>query len=320
MKLGVYATLLQQYDLEEMLNIVADLGLEAVELGVGIYPLRKHVDPQEVLGSPAKLQAVKDAFARRELIISAISCHGNPLHPDEEVAQYSDQVYRDAVRLAAALDVPVVNLFSGCPGGGPEDQTPNWITCAWPTDFAVALEWQWTERIIPHWQEAAPFAEDHGVKLAFEMHPGFSVYNPPTLLRLREAVGPVIGTNFDPSHLFWQGIEPVAAIRTLKGTIYHFHAKDTYIDPYNCASDGVLDTRPYSELDKRSWIFRSVGYGHSVEVWKEIVSALRTTGYDYVLSIEHEDALASVMEGLRKAISCLREAMLSEPPAKLWWA
>lgn len=320
MKLGVYATLFQQYSLEEMLDLVAGLGLEAVELGVGIYPRRRHVEPQEVLASPSRLQAVKDAFARRNLILSAISCHGNPLHPDEAVARRSDQVYRDAVRLAAALGVPVVNLFSGCPGGGPDDKTPNWITCPWPTDFSQALEWQWNERIIPYWRSAAPFAEEHGVKLAFEMHPGFSVYNPPTLLRLREAVGPVAGANFDPSHLFWQGIDPVAAIRTLKGAIYHVHAKDTYIDPYTCASDGVLDTRPYTQVDKRSWVFRSVGYGHGVEVWKGIVSALRLAGYDYVLSIEHEDALASVMEGLRKAISCLREAMLSEPLPKPWWA
>ncbi|NLE77839.1 MAG: sugar phosphate isomerase/epimerase, partial [Chloroflexi bacterium] len=259
MKVGIYATGLQAYEFEEMLDVVRDLGAEAVELGVGIYPRRRHVEPAEVLGRPAKIQAVKDAMARRGLVVSGVSCHSNPLHPDEAIASRSDEAYHNAVRLAAALEVGVVNLFSGCPGGGPDDKVPNWVTCPWPPDFSQALEWQWNERIIPYWRRTAPFAQEHGVRLAFEMHPGFSVYNPPTLLRLREAVGPVVGANFDPSHLFWQGIDPVAAIRKLKGAIYHFHAKDTYIDPYNCAADGVLDTRPYSDLEQRSWIFRSVG-------------------------------------------------------------
>ena len=159
-----------------------------------------------------------------------------------------------------------------------------------------------------------------GVKLAFEMHPGFVVYNPETLLRLRAAVGPVIGANYDPSHLFWQGIDPVASIHYLTGAIHHFHAKDTYMDARNIAVNGVLDTKPYSKLPQRSWTFRTVGYGHDQFTWRSIVSALRLTGYDYVMSIEHEDPLASIDEGLAKAVSFLKDVLLTEQPATMWWA
>jgi len=152
------------------------------------------------------------------------------------------------------------------------------------------------------------------------MHPGFCVYNPETLLKLRNAVGDIIGANFDPSHLFWQGIDPVAAIRKLGPAIYHFHAKDTKIDELNTATNGVLDTKHYSDEINRSWIFRTVGYGHGYQVWKDIVSNLKMVGYDDVLSIEHEDSLMSVNEGLRKAIDFLKEVMIFEKTSGMWWA
>ena len=153
------------------------------------------------------------------------------------------------------------------------------------------------------------------------MHPGFCVYNPETLMRLRKAVGPLIGANFDPSHLFWQGIDPVAAIRYLGDAIYFFHAKDTKIDPINCPVNGVLDTQHYSDEIHRAWIFRSVGYGSDMRYWKDIVSNLRLVGYDYVMSIEHEDSLMSQNEGLTKAVSFLKEVMTFEDKmTDMWWA
>jgi sugar phosphate isomerase/epimerase len=174
--------------------------------------------------------------------------------------------------------------------------------------------------VIPYWREAGEFAEKSGVKLAFEMHPGFVVYNPQTLLRLREAVGDVIGANYDPSHLYWQGIDPVASIRALAGAIHHVHAKDTYIDEANVAVNGVLDTTPYSDLANRAWTFRTVGYGHDLFSWRSLISALRLVGYDYVLSIEHEDPMASIDEGFSKAVSFLQDVLLTEQPADMWWA
>ena len=152
------------------------------------------------------------------------------------------------------------------------------------------------------------------------MHPGFCVYNPETLLRLRAAVGPEIGANFDPSHLIWQGIDPVKAILELKDCMFHFHAKDTRIDNYNTAKNGVLDTKHYADVENRSWVFRTVGYGNDEKVWKDIVTALRTIDYDFVMSIEHEDSLMSPNEGLKKAIALLKNVMTFEDKCRMWWA
>lgn len=319
MKIGVFDPLFSQLPLDDMLDLLVDAGVDAVEIGCGNYPGASHIDVDALLASKQAREAYLKEFTGRNLIISALSIHGNPLHPNRDFAHRNDEAYRKTVRLAHELGIPVVCLFSGCPGGGPEDRQPNWVTCPWPPDFANILNWQWQEVVIPYWQEAAAFAQQQGVKLAFEMHPGFVVYNPETLTRLRGAVGPVVGANFDPSHLFWQGIDPVAAIKSLEQSIYHVHAKDTAIDAENTAVNGVLDTKPYRDIIHRSWVFRTVGYGHSLLEWRRIASALRTVGYDYVLSIEHEDALASVGEGFSKAVATLRESVLAETPAQPWW-
>ena len=191
-----------------------------------------------------------------------------------------------------------------------------------PKALPKILDYQWNEVLIPYWREAAAFAAAHGIrKIALEMHPGFCVYNPSTLMRLRDAVGPLIGANFDPSHLFWQGVDPVAAIRYLGDAIYFFHAKDTKLDPINCPINGVLETRSFPRESERSWIFRSVGYGHDAMVWKDIVSNLRLVGYDDVLSIEHEDSLMTPNEGLQKAIAFLKDVLTFESKNKdVFWA
>ena len=176
--------------------------------------------------------------------------------------------------------------------------------------------------LIPYWKKAAKFAEGYGVtKIALEAHPGFCVYNTGTILRLREAVGPAIGANFDPSHLFWQGIRPTEALKCLKGAVHHFHAKDTRVDQFNTAVNGVLDTGSYEDILRRSWVFRTVGYGHGETEWRDIISTLRTIGYDGAVSIEHEDGLMSVEEGLEKAINFLKPILMYEKPLEeMWWA
>jgi len=225
------------------------------------------------------------------------------------------------VRPTAALGIECVITFSGCTGDSDDSKYPNWVTCPWPPDFSEVVKWQWEEKLIPYWTKEVAYADKHGIgKICFEMHPGFCVYNPESLLKLREACGEAIGANFDPSHLFWQGIDPVAAIRELGPSIYHVHAKDVKVDSINTARNGVLDTKPYTNEIARSWIFRTVGWGHEAEVWKEMVSALRLVGYDWVLSIEHEDSLMSIDEGFRRAVTFLKEVTVSEPPPKVWWA
>ena len=195
------------------------------------------------------------------------------------------------------------------------------MTCAWPCEYQDILQWQWDDVLIPYWKKTAALAEEIGIKkIAFEMHPGFCVYNPATLLRLRNAVGSIIGANVDPSHLFWQGMDPCEVIKMLKGAIYHFHAKDTKIDAVNTARIGVLDTQNYVDVPNRAWVFRTVGYGHSATVWNDIISTLKTVGYDGAISIEHEDGLMSPREGLEKAVAFLKDVLIYEKAGDMWWA
>lgn len=321
MKLGVFTVLLGNRNLEDALKYLSDSGVQAVELGAGGYPGKAHIDPDILLKDKSQIDSIKALVDKYGLTISALSCHGNPVHPQKDIALAYHDDFEKTVLLAEKLGIDRVVTFSGCPGDSEGSKYPNWVTCPWPPDFLTILDYQWNDVLIPYWEKASKFAIDHGVdKICFEMHPGFCVYNPETLLRLRKAVGDVIGANFDPSHLFWQGIDPVMAIRELKGAIYHFHAKDTKIDSYNTAVNGVLDTKHYGDEIKRSWVFRSVGYGHDYQVWKDIISNLRMVGYDHVISIEHEDSLMSVNEGLQKAISFLKEVMAFEKTGDIWWA
>jgi sugar phosphate isomerase/epimerase len=322
MKLGVLTVLYQQISLGEALDKIGAMGADAIELGTGNYPGDAHCKPAELLDDPAAAKKLRRDVEQRGLFISALSQHGNPLHPVEEIAQAAHETWRRTVELAEVLEVPVVNAFSGCPGDHPGARYPNWVTCPWPDDFTHVLEWQWNERVIPYWSQEAEFANEHGVKIAFEMHPGFVVYNPETLLRLREAAGPQIGANYDPSHLFWQGMDAVDTITELgrANAIFHAHAKDTYLNTSNVRSNGVLDTKPYDRILDRSWSFRTVGFGQDPKVWHDIVSAMRAVGYDYVLSIEHEDALMSIDEGLSKAIEFLKPLVIRDKAGAMWWA
>lgn len=321
MKLGVFAVLLSNKGLEEALKYLSESGVQAVELGTGGYPGNAHVKPLELLADDKKVDELKALVSKYNMEISALSVHGNPVHPQKDIADAFHKDFENTVLLAEKLGINRVVTFSGCPGDAPGGTYPNWVTCPWPEDFMKVLDYQWNEVLIPYWKNAVAFAKKHGVnKIALEMHPGFCVYNTDTLLKLRAAVGDEIGANFDPSHLFWQGIDPVAAIRKLGPAIFHFHAKDTKIDEINTAVNGVLDTKHYGDEVNRSWIFRSVGYGHNYQVWKDIVSNLKMVGYDDVMSIEHEDSLMSVNEGLQKAIAFLKEVMVFEKTGGMWWA
>ncbi|MDR1691808.1 MAG: sugar phosphate isomerase/epimerase [Oscillospiraceae bacterium] len=321
MKLGVFTVALGDRSAEEAFRFLSERGVQTVEIGCGGYPGRAHCDPEVLLGDPAQLMAFQDLLARYDLTVSALSVHSNHVHPNKAVRETAAGQFTLALRLAEKLGVDTVVTFSGCPGDHDGAKLPNWVTCAWPPDYGEVLRYQWDEVLIPFWKGAAAEAAKYGVtKIALELHPGFCVYNAATLLRLREAVGDAIGANFDPSHLFWQGTDPARAILALKGAIYHFHAKDTNINTYNTAVNGVLDTGGLLGLEERSWLFRTVGYGHDALVWNNIVTALRLAGYDGAVSIEHEDAFMSIEEGLDKGIRFLKDVLLYESPAEAWWA
>jgi sugar phosphate isomerase/epimerase len=321
MKLGVFMVLFGDRPFTEALDYVAQSGLNTVEIGTGGYPGKAHCDPAQLLADKAALRQFKQAVEDRGLEISALSCHGNPLHPNQEVAGQYHEDFENTVRLAEELGGLQVITFSGCPGESDSSQNPVWVTCPWPEEFTQVLNWQWREKVIPYWSRQHEFLKEHGVRVAIEAHPGFVVYNTETMLRLREECGDTIGMNFDPSHLFWQGMDPVACIKELgqKDAIFHVHAKDTAFDDRNMALQGVLDTKSYRKELQRSWIFRTVGYGHGEKTWRDIVSALQLVGYNGTLSIEHEDSLMAVEEGFQKAVSFLKQQVIREKLDNVWW-
>jgi sugar phosphate isomerase/epimerase len=304
--------------LKDVLKKLATYDIHTVELGTGNYPGNAHCK-LSMLDNPAELAEFKKILEDHGVSISALSSHGNPLHPDKEHAKRDRETSRKTIRLAQKLGVPVVVDFSGCPGDSANSKWPNWVTCPWPPDYLEILKWQWEKVVTPYWISHGKFAADHGVKVAIEMHPGFVVYNPETMLKLRAIAGPSVGCNYDPSHMFWQGIEPIAAVRILGDAIFHVHAKDTQIYDRNLPMTGVLDTKSYTDERNRAWIFRTCGYGHDAGWWKEFVSTLRMFGYDYVLSIEHEDSLLSPEEGLSKAAGFLNDLVIKQQPAAAWW-
>ena len=319
MRVGIFTPLLSQLPLPEVLKKLKANGIGTVELGTGNYPGDAHCH-LSMLKDRAALETFKKTIADEGFSISALSCHGNPLHPDRDIAKRHQETSRKTILLAEKLGVPVMVDFSGCPGDSKNAKRPNWVTCPWPPDYLEILKWQWDDVVAPYWTRHAKFAADHGVKIAIEMHPGFVVYSPETTLKLRAIAGKQIGCNYDPSHMFWQSIDPIAAIRLLGDAIFHVHAKDTQIYERNLPLTGVLDTKPYTDERNRSWIFRTCGYGHGEEWWREFVSTLRMFGYDYVLSIEHEDSLLSAEEGLTRAAAFLHQVVPREKAGAAWWA
>ncbi|WNF35019.1 sugar phosphate isomerase/epimerase [Bacillaceae bacterium IKA-2] len=321
MKLGVFTVLFSQSNFEEMLDIVQNAGVSAVEIGTGCYPGNAHCNLDQLLENEELRKDYLEKVESRGLQISAFSCHGNPISPQKSFAKESHETLVKTIKLASLLNVPVVNCFSGTAGDHEEAKYPNWPVTPWPNEYGDVLKWQWEEKLVPYWKEVGQLAEDHNVKIGLELHGGFLVHTPYTLLKLREATCDAIGANLDPSHLWWQGIDPVAAIKILgkENAIHHFHAKDTYIDQENVNMYGLTDMQPYGEVQTRAWTFRSVGCGHSIQEWSDMISALRTYDYDYVVSIEHEDPLMSIEEGFQRAVSNLKSVIISEKPSTSWW-
>jgi len=319
MKVGLFTVLFARLNLDDVIQKIKPLGIGAVELGTGNYPGDPHLK-LDWLGAPAKIKEFKQKLDDQGIAISALSCHGNPLHPNKKTGEANAEASRKTILMAEKLGVRTVIDFSGCPGDSDNAKYPSWSPTPWPPDFLDLLKWQWDKKVIPYWKKRAKFAEDHGVRVAIEMHPGFAVYNPETMLRLRAEAGPAIGCNFDPSHMFWQGIDPCTAVRALGEAVFHCHAKDTKLYADNYRVNGVLDTKPYSNERNRSFLFRTVGYGHGREFWTDLVSTLQMVGYDDVLSIEHEDSLMSIDEGLTKAANFLNEIVIKEKLQQMWWA
>ena len=321
MKLSVVNSALAQMSLDEALGYLKGLGVDQLDLGVGGYPGRAHADAVKLISDERGREELLATFKKHGMEISALAVHGNPVHPNKEIAAKFEEDFKAACVLAGQIGIDRIITFSGCPGSDPDAKEPSWVTCSWPPEYLDVLEYQWNKVLIPYWKEAVKFAEANGVKkIALELHPGFCVYNPASLLRLREAVGPMIGANLDPSHLIWQGMDIIDVINELGDAIYYFHAKDTQMNMHNVRKNGVLNTSHYSDLAGRSWVFRTIGYGNDDIFWKKVISQLLVVGYNDTIAIEHEDSYMSVKEGLEKAIGFMNGVIVREDPEGMWWA
>lgn len=311
MKLALCTDVLADLAFPEMLDRVKQYGISGVEMTAGGWSPCPHVKTEELLASPAKLAAFRGELEKRGIEIVALNCSGNPLAPGALGEKHTASSYR-TVELAAKLGVKKIVMMSGLPGGGPDDKIPNWITStvSWPDYMSGVVDYQWNEVAIPWWQAFARHAAEHGIEqIALEEFPSQLVYNPSTLLRLRDAVGDIIGMNLDPSHLIAMGADPIAAARKLEGVIYHVHGKDARIERGLADVDGLLEYQPVTETKSRTWNYVAVGCGQDLKWWKEFFSVLRMTGYNGYVSLEMEDLTMSVEAGLRTSIDALNATL-----------
>lgn len=291
---------------EEMLDFCVQQKIAAIEIGTGNWSGAPHCDLDLLVSDKTAREKWFDAMRAKGLELCALNCSGNPLAYEKDM-----DVTKKTFELAQMLGVKKIVMMSGLPAGCKGDKTPVWITTSWPPETQDILDYQWNEVAIPEWKNIVKMAEDCGIeKIALENHGMQLVYNPETLLRLREAVGPMVGMNLDPSHLMWMGGDPVTAVHKLGADrIYHVHAKDVRIERNYVGPDGVLDTKTIDQFAKRTWNYVALGHGHDVSWWKEFLSCLSMEGYDGPISQEMEDLTMPALTGLKKSTVVLKEAM-----------
>jgi sugar phosphate isomerase/epimerase len=311
MKLGFVSDSLAHLGFEEVLEIAAELGLDGVEVNTGNWSSAPHFDMNRMKSSADARKAFTEAFASRGLKLIALNANGNQLHPVTGATQSA--CLHDTIRLAGEIGAKKVCLMSGLPGGAVGETTPNWIVSSWPPETQTILQWQWNEVLLPYWRKLVDLARSSGVEqLAIELHGNQLVYNVPSLLKLRKEVGPTVGANLDPSHLFWMGADPLAAVDALGSAIFHVHAKDTFLNGPRQATTSLLENGSLMDISARSWSYITLGFGHSEEWWRSFCYRLRMNGYDGWLSIEHEDVMLSRIEGMRKSVALLKTVMPTE--------
>ncbi len=307
MKLGFVSDSLGGMPFEEMLDNAARMGVSGVEVNTCGWSTGPHFDLAGMLGNPAKQKAFQDAFDSRGLEIISLNANGNPLHPTDPA---QSKGLEDTIRIAGEMGIKTVCTMSGLPAGNATDTMPNWVVSSWPPETQDILRYQWEETLIPYWAGIATLAAEHGVeRIALELHGNQCVYNVPSLWKLREAVGPIIGANLDPSHLFWMGADPLAAAEALGEAIFHVHAKDTMLNAPVQATASLLENGSLLDIPARSWSYVTLGYGHGAEWWQKFCYRLKMAGYDGWLSIEHEDVLLNSLEGLEKSVDLLQGVM-----------
>jgi len=314
MELGLFTDSLAHLDRDAVLDVAASIGATGIEIATGGQSSAPHLDRKVLLESAVERSRLLDSVASRGLHLAALNCSAWLLHPRKADAQRA--IVAETFGLAELLGVDTVVTMSGCPGDGPAATTVNWISYPWPDDYVSLRQRQW-DAMLDLWGELVPIAADHGVRVALELHPLQLVFNAPTLLALRDAVGPTVGANLDPSHLFWQQMDPLAVIAALGPAIHHVHLKDTALVPAEVALAGVLDVRSMEDPAHRAWNFRTVGRGHDHGFWTAFVRGLRAVGYDRSLSIEHEDRTDDPLAGVEESAAFARDILgaVTEPLA-----
>lgn len=307
MKLAFVSDSLGGYSLQDMLSHAQRLGVSGVEVNASGWTTSPHFDLQEMLASPGARKAYRREFEARGLEIISLNANGNPLHPADPSQA---QGLKDTIRAAGEMGIATVCAMSGLPAGTATDTMPNWVVSTWPPETQAILKYQWEEKLIPFWTEVVVLARENGVeKIALELHGNQCVYNVPSLVKLREAVGPSVGANLDPSHLFWMGADPLAAVDVLGDAIYHVHAKDTMLNAPVQATTSLLENGGLADIPARSWSYVTLGFGHGEEWWRQFCFRLGMIGYDGWLSIEHEDLIFNSLEGLEKSVNLLQGMM-----------
>jgi sugar phosphate isomerase/epimerase len=327
MKLGVYTAVLHDRPLPDALDVIAELGLDAAEVNAGGFLPPVHIPIDDILASQAAREDYLAIFDEKGVSLAGLNANGNPLHPNPAIGPKHADDLRRAIKAAGLLGQTRVVTMSGLPGGEPGATVPNWVVNAWNSGSLDVLDYQWDDVAVPFWREINALAADNGVTVAIEMHPQNIVFNPPTLKRLVEKVEAThVGAEMDPSHLFWQGMDPVAAVRYLGPLVVHAAAKDVRINEDYAPIYGVLDERfrRLSPEEDRvnlggdewvnewptdsAWDFVALGRGHDVGFWTRFVDALRDVDPDMAVHIEHEDTSLGRIEGLRVAADILRQA------------
>ena len=308
MKLGLMSAALPNLSLAQLAAWASENRFQMLE--IACWPVGKserryagvtHIDVAALDAKQA--QAIGGILERNRLQISSLGYYPNPLHPDAEHRRAVIEHLKKVIAAAQLLKVPVVGTFAG--------RDKNKTLEANLEDFSKV------------WPPIVKFAGERGVKIAIENCPmlfsndewpgGNNLAICPQVWRQMFQIIPDsnFGLNLDPSHLLWQFIDCARAVHEFKERIFHVHAKDMRIDREQLYQRGVMS------LGMGWQVPRLPGLG---EVdFGAFISALYAAGYDYVISIEHEDALASVDEGLRAAVDLLSRVILTEPPADAWW-
>ena len=261
-------------NLSETLKWAEEHGFKAISITLPINT--KFIDVDEALQNPAP---IKEAIEASPVIVSAIGFYGNPIHPDQSTRKAHKEHLLKVIELTYKLEVPVVTGWIGKHPGTIEDNI---------------------REIGKEWPEILSKAEDLGLKIAIENCPGNIMYRSDIWARVFELLGSeALGLEFDPSHLICQLIDANEAADEFGDRIYHVHAKDAQVLWKKVRKTGITD---------RGWCpHRLPGWGDLD--WREFFSVLQKHGYDYAISIEHEDPYFDYKTGLILAKKFLEQLM-----------